>query len=379
MRFAAVSALVALCFMWSMAYAEEGGLPEGYPFTSIQQPAGKDGVPPTSAPVQVPGPQQSQGQGQQRGQIPPAQAVQPSLPKNSPLDLPLPQSFGSGVTGNPNIPSSGGGIGGGPAVKPQKVKQPPVNFSLGIEKDIPVTGRALPPVGKLPDGVRTVDPTVVYVSDGVVYEVKVSRWMPNRFATPFRAPKVVDSSGAQIQTVNGDVFILPSGDGPFIVYILEGTPTPGVKSPTISLLMTPVESLPAQNVIVMYENGPAGGGTAATLGSKESPYTVSIKKVFRSVVRGEVPDGFSRAKFDSKKIAKAVMGGVLELTPHEYFSGPGRMIVVYRVRNVGEGAAEINEESFYRERVLAVAAFPDLVVMPGQETMLYVLVETSQE
>lgn len=296
-----------------------------------------------------------------------------SVPKN-PLDLPLtaPLGAGSGGVQSPLSPAPGGS---GPVPLPlpeaNKIKkQKKVDYDMGLDTHAPVTGRPVPPLGKLPDGVVPANPTVIHMTDGVTYEVKVSRWMPNRFATPFRAPKVVDASGAQIQTLNSDVFILPSGDSPFVVYIVEGTPLPGVKSPTLSMVLIPQERMPAQNIVVSLD---AVGDRERGGNVSEEPYVQYVKKIFRHIVRGEVPQGFVKTRFEGKRIA--VMGGVVEMAPVESYSGTNMLIAVYVLKNTGSQSVEINEESFYRERVRAVALYPDVVLLPGQETRLYVLAD----
>ena len=288
----------------------------------------------------------------------------------SPLDLPLGPVPAAGTAGVPNADGSPVLPLPGKEEKIQKPKTKKVDYEFGVIKDAPVTGRPLPPVGTLPDGIKAVNPTVVHATDGVAYEVKVSRWMPNRFSTPFRSPKVVDSSGAQIQTVNSDVFVLPSGDSAFALYILEGDLRLGVRSPTLSLVLIPEERLPAQNIVVTFD---AEIRETAPKELSDVPYVRHLKEVFRKVVRGETPQGFVRSNFDGKSIA--VMGGVVDVAPVEYYSGMDLMIIVYVLKNNGSSSVEINEESFYRERVRAVALYPNTILLPGQETRLYVLAD----
>jgi len=294
-------------------------------------------------------------------------APAPQAAPQTPLDLPLGPAPAAGT---PGVPNAGGPAlplpgTGGKTPKPKKI-----DYDFGVAKDAPVTGRPLPPVGTLPDGMMAVNPTVIHATDGVAYEVRVSRWMPNRFSTPFRNPKVVDSSGAQIQTVNSDVFVLPSGDAAFVVYVLEGAPSPGVRAPTLSLVLIPQERLPAQNIVVTFD---AGIRDTAPKGPSDVPYVRHIKEVFREIVRGNTPQGFVRSKFDGRPIA--VMGGAVDVAPLEYYSGTNMMIVVYALRNSGSSSVEINEESFYRERVRAVALYPNTILLPGQESRLYVMVD----
>lgn len=346
--------MLCVMMLWCGSAAAQGDpAPGTYPFSAPSAPSqgGQPQAPPAGAaktPQVKAAPQGSQ----------------------SPLDLPLSSQAPNGTGGSPGpVPNTGG-----PALPLPSAGKPgakKVDYNFGLVKDAPVTGRPLPPVGTLPDGMTAVNPTVIHATDGVAYEVKVSRWMPNRFATPFRSPKVVDSSGAQIQTVNGDVFVLPSGDGAFVVYVLEGAPTPGVRAPTLSLVLIPQERLPAQNVVITFDA--AIGGNPLQKGPGDVPYVRHIKEVYRGIVRGNIPQGFVRSKFDGKPIA--VLGGAVDVAPLEYYSGTNMMIVVYALRNTGAASVEINEESFYRERVRAVALYPNTILLPGQETRLYVLVD----
>lgn len=344
-------------------------IPDVYPFkpkeAGSSQQQGKKGEGSQSA-------QSSGGKGK---------GVGASTGPRSPLELPLdvtPEVKG----GKQNIPSLPlPGSGEGPKSTSVSRKRPAnIQYDLGIDKELPVTGRSLPPVGKVPGGIRQVKPTVVYVEDGVTYEVKVSRWMPNRIATPFFVPKVVDSSGAQIQVLGGDVFILPSRTEPFVVYIAEGDQRhiAGSGRVVVSLLLIPEEKFPAQNVVIAFEGqGVREAKKQEGESGSDSPYVFAIKEVLRDIVRGKVPSGYTRSKFKGDTVA--IMGGVVEVVPLEYYTGVEKMIIVYELRNNGREVVELNEESFYRRGVRAVALFPDVVLMPGGRTRLYVLADVSGE
>ncbi len=233
----------------------------------------------------------------------------------------------------------------------------------------PVSSTGLPglgtPVGVA--GMAPVKPIPLQVQNGVNEFVPVSTRFPNRIQTPFFAPKVVDFSLTQFDTVGGDVYIVPKGAGPIGIYIREDNRP---DSPVIALTLLP-KDIPGQTIIANID----GGYRASRSGSKGneeaavSSYEELLRKIMRRVVLEKAPSGYTESPLE---IGSATIGP-LRVVPERQYSGSTFDIYRYRIRNTAKESFELSEESFYQAGVKAVAFFPLLRLEPGQTTKVFIV------
>lgn len=242
----------------------------------------------------------------------------------------------------------------------------PLDINFGKNRKHAKPPVTLPAMGKLPSPSKQFRPMVIKSIDGANHVVEISQTMPNRIATPFTKVNIVDVSGAQIQTVKGDVYVVPAGPDPFTVYM-----TDTCASATVSLTLIPKPVL-GQSIIISLE------GIQPTTAQKKDPtenkyksdkYSDKIVGLYRQVVRGHTPSGYTVHKLQKHT---AVIGPV-EIVPSKVFSGRDWNIYIYKAHNTGKEDFELVESDFYDDGVRAVAMYPEILLKPNQDTSIYIL------
>ncbi|RMD69085.1 MAG: hypothetical protein D6819_07845 [Gammaproteobacteria bacterium] len=214
-----------------------------------------------------------------------------------------------------------------------------------------------PPARKGPD----VAPIFLRVRPGITEMIAVSASMPNRIATPFKEPQVVDASGSQIQTMGGNVYILPASKAPIGIFISEKD----ARGPVISLTLVP-KDIPPQNVLVQFEATEPGAERGH---NKPDSHADTIVHVMRRIVMGELPDGYTEAPEPGKLLE---IGPVLAKSSRRW-AGTDTEVLEYLLENRGSEAVELTEPSFYERGVKAVAFYPKIMLRPGETTRAYVM------
>lgn len=219
----------------------------------------------------------------------------------------------------------------------------------------------LPGVGSyVLDTKNSVNPIVVSASSDGTHVVMVSSRFPNRVATPFAAPRVIDSSNVDIVQDGSNIFLSPRLNNPFVIYVTGSSAGDQV----ISLTIMP-KDIPAQTIILQADI------PAAARQQKTESYTQQIVGLLREVASGKSPEGYSEGKMpDAFAIA-----GELSVLPVKRYSGSWLDIYQYTVTNNSGQTIEMAESSFYRKGVRAVSIFPNLILAPGEFTKVYVLAD----
>lgn len=242
----------------------------------------------------------------------------------------------------------------------------PLDINFGKNRKRAKPPVTLPALGKLPSPDKQFQPMVIKTIDGANHVVEISQTMPNRIATPFTKVNIIDVSGAQIQTMKGDVYVVPAGPDPFTVYMTDTR-----ASATFSLTLIPKPIL-GQSIIISLE------GVQPTTARKEDPtekkyktdqYSDKIVGLYRQIVRGHTPSGYTVHELRRQT---AVIGPV-EIVPNKVFSGRNWNIYIYKAHNTGKKNFELVESDFYDDGVRAVAIYPEILLKPDQDTNIYIL------
>ena len=229
---------------------------------------------------------------------------------------------------------------------------------------------------------------VIEAIQGINELVTISRLDLNRFVTPFEKVKV--------RTVAGEDELVSKIDGN-IVY-LGATKKAGVfltevgSDRAISLTLVPDDvpprdiyiklnrssNIPAQlaNVSknVAKANGISTGSSNASdgPGGKTLPHVDLIKDTMRDMALGKIPGGYTMTVPKSGEFKCSIPGFRMRLG--QSIEGSNTKIMVLRAENSSStNEATIDEQYCYKRGVVAVAAWPDVVVPPGGATEIYVI------
>lgn len=232
------------------------------------------------------------------------------------------------------------------------------------------TEEPLPGLGTMPGDKQAQKAISVRVSSDRNEIVYISTDFPNRIATPFAAPKLVDQGDLDVAYLGQSVFVTVKSNKASAVYVTGSNPN----DPVVSLTLVP-KNLPPQTINLQLDTpAPTYGGADAR---EEAPagnaYTDRIKFLMRQVALGKAPEGFSVGKLPR---AAARMGDIV-VFPESRFSGPTYDIYKYRVETTTPNTIELDEGSFYTEGVRAVAFYPTAVIGKGEATSVLVISDKS--
>lgn len=234
-----------------------------------------------------------------------------------------------------------------------------------IEPPVHKKKRALPGVGTLKVNSKLMHGSVVRSTGDGTEIVLISKRFPNRIATPFSKPRVVDSSNVNMQVDGSNIFISPKDDEPFAIFVTGS----GNTDPVISLTMVP-KDIPSQTISLQVDS--SQGSTRK--GAKVDSYTQQIIDLLRTVASGRTPEGYSEGVMPNI-VARQEQDGLI-IIPVSRYSGSNLDIYKYRVEN-NKQEIELSETSFYQPGVRAVSIYPNAILRKGETTTVFVLADKS--
>lgn len=227
-------------------------------------------------------------------------------------------------------------------------------------------------------------PATVRVRPGVNEILPISLGQLNRLRTPFAQPTIKTSNDEHLtyeRELGGLMFISATSPQPVGVYIYEE----GAPDPAMSLTLLPcggAEQLPPVDITLTFEGAPddvaiarAPVAAQAIAWEQRSPYVDTIKALFRHLALGEVPAGYGlQALRREHPLMPACDLQGLDIMPAQLLEGGAVLVLVARVHNRGGAAIAIDESACAAPGVLAVAAWPEVLLAPGQATELFIAV-----
>ncbi len=264
--------------------------------------------------------------------------------------------------------------------------QPPVPSRVKTEKSnaklpLPIIGsngqaRTLPQEEK-PVSVADVAKQIVPVTPGVVEVQPIALGHLNRIEAPFDHPQVRTVSNVDVQINDRILYVMTKDPGPISLYIT--TPDESV---AVSLALVGKKIPPRDIRLVLGRQGASGtvelNGAPNPMARKleeAQPYVETLREIITTTAKGEIPSGYSfqelRAEH-SRDIHYCYIDG-LEIEPRQRLDGHSYIVTVSRVLNPTVYLREIDESLCYREGVVAVAAWPEVVLRPGEQTELIII------
>ena len=210
-------------------------------------------------------------------------------------------------------------------------------------------------------------PRTVRLKDGVNEVVYLSTTMPNRIATPFSKPKVIDVDAVDWKVVGQDVYLIPKTKDATGVFITDEAPGSSVASLTV----IPKEII-GQNILLALDKPAAPQLASAKEMKDNSPdYMDQVRLMMKMVALGQTPPGFAEtplnvgvARFDQ-----------LMVTPVKQLAGQTLDLFIYRLDSMAKVPVELQESNFYQEGVRAVAFWPNLILLPRESTQIFILAD----
>ncbi|MFA5920768.1 MAG: type-F conjugative transfer system secretin TraK [Methylococcaceae bacterium] len=230
----------------------------------------------------------------------------------------------------------------------------------------------------------SIAPQQLQVRPGINELIPIAVWHLNRLVTPFDNPVVTTTSQATTSTKGKIVYVATADETPVTLYI-----TPGDNQDiALSLTLIP-KRIPAREIHLSLDKDTyqvltklqQQTSTAADKpADKEQDYITTLKKLFRDLGLQKTPPGFSLREPSHAESIHCQQDRV-QIRTGQLLEGQDLVILVGVARNTGANSIEFDERSCAtnKDEVLAVAAWPKVVLGPGEATELYVAVRRSTD
>lgn len=219
----------------------------------------------------------------------------------------------------------------------------------------------------------SIDKKTIEVVPGVNYVVPISKGHLNRIITPFADPVVHTTSSAQISTQGSVLYVASSVSGPTTMYISPD----GNQHVALSLTLVPKAIPPRAVTLSVKSDSGRVWSSSVRAGEWEQarPYVQTLKKVMRQLALGQIPPGYGLHAWQKgdPRMTCAQLG--LKVEAGQILTGSNLIALVGVATNVADRRLEINEASCRHSSVLAVAAWPDAILGPGDQTELYIIMQ----
>ena len=256
-----------------------------------------------------------------------------------------------------------------PAPAPLQVELPPVDASVLKAANSQVT---------------SVAPQQLQVTPGINELIPIAVGHLNRLVTPFDNPVVTTTSQATTSSKGKIVYVATADETPVTLYITPGDNQDIALSLTLIPKRIPAReihlSLDKDTYQVLTKLQQQTTATADKPADKEQDYITTLKKLFRDLGLQKTPPGFSLREPGHAESIHCQQDRV-QIRTGQLLEGQDLVILVGVVRNTGATSIEFDERACatHKDEVLAVAAWPKVVLGPGEATELYVAIRRSAD
>jgi conjugal transfer pilus assembly protein TraK len=230
----------------------------------------------------------------------------------------------------------------------------------------------------------SVAPQTLQVKPGINELMPIAVGHLNRLVTPFDNPVVTTTSQATTSTKGKIVYVATADETPVTLYI-----TPGDNQDiALSLTLIP-KRIPAREIHLSLDQETYKRLTQWQQKTKDSSgqsvnqeqdYITTLKQLFRDLGLQKTPAGFSLREPSQTEQIQCHQDRV-RIRTGQLLEGQDLMIFVGVARNIGVIPIEFDERACAstQDEVLAVAAWPKVVLGTGESTELYVAVRRKDE
>lgn len=220
---------------------------------------------------------------------------------------------------------------------------------------------------------------IVTVAPGMNQIVPVSIGHPNRIVTPFSSPSVVTKEGEEPEIRGNVIYTSPSTSQAISMFVTEQ----GDESLAFSLTLIPKEIAPREITLVSEsQTSPANASNKkAEKWEKSQPYLQTIEAILKDVALAKIPTGFSNLETPPQNVMlpSCRPNGLKVDFGQQTLVGHNLIVHVGLATNTSTTTVEFDEDSCADWDIAAVAAFPRLIINPGEKTEIYVVQKRTKE
>jgi len=212
---------------------------------------------------------------------------------------------------------------------------------------------------------------------GVNQVIKIARGHLNRIVTPFENPVVHTTSTAKVNTEGQVLYVASKTSAPSTLYVSPE----GQRDLALSITLLP-RGIAPREVRLKIDGDPGqiySSSVRAGEWERSRPYVQTIKEAVSRLALGEVPPGYGLREWRSSDAPMNCAQPGIEVKPGQVLSGSDLILLVGSATNTASERLEIEEATCRRAGVLAVAAWPEASLAPGERTELYIVMRRASE
>lgn len=224
----------------------------------------------------------------------------------------------------------------------------------------------------------------IQAKQGVTELVPISKGQLNRIVTTFDKPNgLTVAPNTKVSVVGKALFVATGSDEPIGLFITDELDS----DKAVSLTLIPSDIPPREIFISLLPNQEMSSFNAAQARvgkqaetNEAQAFVDQMKTTMRELALGKLPAGFALSDHskDASYLRCPQMG--FRTTLGQTLEGPQNLrIAVFLASNVSGQVETIDEQGCYRKGVKAVAAWPKIVVEPGQDTEIFVVMQREEE
>lgn len=229
---------------------------------------------------------------------------------------------------------------------------------------------------------------VITIKNGVNELISIGVGHANRIVTPFSSPRVLsssldDGSGdnsalGKINIQDNVIYVTTEYDYPITMFIREE----GSEQNAINITLVP-KKIPPKEVVLKLGDGFLNSisiSKKAQAWETSQPYVETIKNLFTSIAKNEIPQGYNIGKVKSGQNLPSCnqAGIVVDFARGQVVSGHNFVVYIGLAKNISNKPIEFNESSCADAKTAGVTAWPNHVLEKGQTTEVYVAVKQQQ-
>jgi len=234
------------------------------------------------------------------------------------------------------------------------------------------------------DSAVSAAPQTIQIVPGINEIIPVAVGHLNRIVTPFDRPHVRTVSQATTQIEGNVLYVATPDETPVTLYLTPGDTEELALSLTLAPRRIPPREIRLTLDAAQYKKLGSLQSGEKSLGVKSGnpsqDYIAELKATFRTLAQLKTPRGYAlRAPGASEQIRCAQPG--LQIRTGQTLEGHDRVLLVGVARNTGSNSLEVDEHSCADAggEVLAVAAWPKVLLEAGEATELYVAIRRPRD
>ncbi len=212
-------------------------------------------------------------------------------------------------------------------------------------------------------------PVDVAVQPGVNTIVTIAKGLMNRIVTPWTAPKVHTVNPAVVEVRGPVIYVATDHEEPIGLFITTD------ESEAYSLTLVPRSIPPRELRLGPADHKIARNGEEAARWETAQPYVETMIRALHALALGVLPSGYGERDptLEDRALYSCAFDEGVNARLMRVTEGQRLAIGSLAVENDSATDVELHETLCYQPGVRAVAAWPNVLLLPGQSTRLFIV------